>query len=48
VTVNVAINVGAGGGGEGASAAKALSEPDFLRQLTKAIEEALVGAGVPA
>lgn len=42
VTVNVTINAG---GGEGA--AKAISAPSFLEQLTKAIQDALQGAGVP-
>jgi hypothetical protein len=43
VVVNVSINVG--GGGEGA--ARALSEPNIMRQLTDAIIDALTGAGLP-
>lgn len=46
IVLNVTIN--AGGGGEGGQqTAKALSEASFLAQLTKAIEDALVGAGIP-
>jgi len=45
ITLNVQIQVP--DGGKGAETAKALSSPDFLAQLTKAIEEALVGAGIP-
>ncbi len=44
VVVNVSINV-AGGGGE--TAAAQLSESSFLAKLTKAVEDALVGAGIP-
>ncbi len=43
IVLNVAINVG-GGGGE---AAAALSDASFLAKLTKAVEDALVGAGIP-
>ncbi len=47
VTVNVAINVTAGGGGGAPQdTAKALSDPGFLAQLTRSIEEALLGAGI--
>ena len=38
VTVNITINAGESGG---------VSSPSFLAQLTKAIEDALVGAGIP-
>ncbi|HEX8795451.1 MAG TPA: hypothetical protein VF765_31090 [Polyangiaceae bacterium] len=43
--INVTINVQGGGGGQ--EVAKQLSEPSFLAQLTKAIEDAVLGAGVP-
>lgn len=45
ISVTVEINVD--GSGHGQETAKALSAPDFLSGLTKAIEEALLGAGVP-
>jgi hypothetical protein len=35
------------GSGSGSSAAAALSEPSFLAKLTKAVEDALVSAGIP-
>jgi hypothetical protein len=44
VVVNVSINVGGGGGDQ---AARALSEPNIMRQLTDAIIDALTGAGLP-
>jgi hypothetical protein len=45
VTVNVTIN--AGGGGNAQETAKAVTAPDVLLELTRAIEEALLGAGIP-
>lgn len=42
--INLSINVT---GGSGAETAKALSEPSFLAALTKAVEDALTGAGIP-
>ena len=50
ITVEVHYNppAGAAGGAEGGQLArKELSEPAFLAQLTKAVRDALVGAGVP-
>ncbi len=41
--LHVEINVG--GGGE--KAAEQLSDASFLAKLTKAVEDALVGAGIP-
>lgn len=45
VTVNLNIAPGAGQGGQ--QIAQELSSPEFLRALTKAIEDALAGVGVP-
>ncbi len=45
IVLNVAINVNGGSGGE--ATAKSLSDPSFLAKLTKAVEDALVGAGIP-
>ncbi len=45
ISVTVEINVSGGGGGQ--ETAKQLSSPSFLGGLTKAIEDALVGAGIP-
>lgn len=45
--VSVTVNITAGAGAGGHDAAKQMSSPEFLAQLTKAIEEALVGAGIP-
>ena len=45
--ITVEVNINVDGGKVGAETAKALSAPDFLSGITKAIEEALLGAGVP-
>lgn len=45
--ISVVVEINVDGSGHGQEAAKALSAPDFLSGLTKAIEEALLGAGVP-
>lgn len=45
VIINFSVDVQAGGSGE--SVAKALSEPSFLAQFTKVVEDALLGQGVP-
>lgn len=44
-SIVVQLNFTVGGGGEGAK--RELSEPSFLAMLTKAVEDALRGAGVP-
>lgn len=44
IVVNVSINLGADGDSKGA---RAVTSPSFLRDLTKAVEDALVGAGIP-
>lgn len=44
--IEVHVHIHAGGGG-GEQTAKALSEESFLAKLTKAVEDALVGAGIP-
>lgn len=46
VVVNVTINVGSDGGGAGGGA-RGVTSPSFLRDLTKAVEDALIGAGIP-
>ena len=45
--VQISIEFNIGGGGAPAETAKALSGPDFLSSLTRAIEDALHGAGIP-
>lgn len=45
--ISVVVEINVDGSGHGQETAKALSAPDFLSGLTKAIEEALLGAGVP-
>lgn len=45
--VNLTVNINVTGGGNGADVAKQLSEPSFLAQLTKTIEDALLGAAIP-
>ena len=45
ISVTVQLNVQ--GGGSGADTAKAIQAPDFLASLTRAIEDALIGAGIP-
>jgi hypothetical protein len=45
--VSVTVNLNVGAGAHGQETAKALTAPDFIAQLTKAIEEALLGAGIP-
>ena len=44
--ISVVVNIQAGGNG-GGDAAKDLGAPEFLAKLTKAIEDALIGAGLP-
>lgn len=46
IIVNVNVYAG-GGGGSGGDDVKALSDASFLAKLTKAVEDALVGAGIP-
>lgn len=46
ISVSIPISISVSGG-DGAGTAKALSDPSFLQQLTKAVEEALVSAGLP-
>lgn len=45
--ISVVVEINVDGSGHGQETAKSLSAPDFLSGLTKAIEEALLGAGVP-
>lgn len=47
IVVNYTVNVQGGSGSSGQEIAKAASDPSILAQLTKALEDALLGAGVP-
>lgn len=47
VTINLNFNVAGGSGGGGEEAAASLKDPGFLSQLTKAVRDGLISAGMP-